>query len=1013
MDIQSITQSLQKGTVDQKKQAIVECIPLSEDVGTFATTLLPYILPLHSIQELRVDILLLLENLILNCSRSTCGDPIKFAVLASAIEAVVVILSDPKIEMQNRAIRALGNIYPYAFKIFCKVPGDAKYWSIISELKRYIDAQFENANEGIRANSLLFLQNMILSQTPSLSEEDISLDLVPVNHAYLKTSQLQLESNAVLNRYILFLANVETIKTSCTFLCLVLQSMYTIIKKRSDYALPCCKVLLEFHKKSPTYFSPLQSLSINRCLKIILISCYSLPSLSIMQHQLYDVLMQLGCKPHQLHKREPKRSAGNDLDREGDYKRMRTDSTESILEANHTNHELLQMTSFDQVPLHLIVDSIINAFISRDEISWQTDIRNYLLSFGIIQPNFTPVAVAEPAIVDEPTMVEEEVEAEVDQLPQIDLEIDVDAILAASYEYSDEESHQLVLDSYKRILNMEAHFTVSGKGKTVVIPDAKDTVIASKYGWMLLISRMLTRTNADNEAKSAFSQFVFERFHSRMDLAILWLCEEFSADSLDNSSNGYQIWFHNMLDMLKGGDVDPSDETFTGLDPRDRAFTKFLVEVPQLTEYAMTRIHEYCRDSARMQLGLATFRDLIIYRPAVRDECLNYLLEFCESLNSDIRSNAVAAAKTFVPGHETIGPIVKEKAISNFDKLFQYTKVENTDEEDGEVVVENDQNIQRYMDLYLGCCLKSKDMLTNLFDLCHKLPENVFKCLSVAIVPIFKEFFVDPDYLFQLIQDFPEGSESLVLVLIKSLMSNEDLEQRAIEETKTIFQKRNLGVNFLLLIIKSLDKESILLNLGKLVDSLDESEAQAAIVKSVFVSLVEVPVSENMEETAKALLTPAELLVKLHNLEDSVGLKKVLEACNICFSEPLIYKEDALGTVLNQLSNQIKLPTLFMRTVLQSISAFKGFGVNSILTRLITKQIWTNPQLWNGFIRCCTITFPASIPVLLALPDAQGKDVLENSPKLKTGLTEYLDRLPDHQQGRREFIQLSALLSSS
>ncbi|KAJ2998304.1 hypothetical protein HDV02_004618 [Globomyces sp. JEL0801] len=778
MDIQSITQSLQKGTVDQKKQAIVECIPLSEDVGTFATTLLPYILPLHSIQELRVDILLLLENLILNCSRSTCGDPIKFAVLASAIEAVVVILSDPKIEMQNRAIGALGNIYPYAFKILyvislqlhsCEVPGDAKYWSIISELKRYIDAQFENVNEGIRANSLLFLQNMILSQTPSLSE-------------------------------------------------------------------------------------------------------------------------------------------------------------------------------------------------------------NYLLSFGIIQPNFTPVAVAEPAIVDEPTMVEEEVEAEVDQLPQIDLEIDVDAILAASYEYSDEESHQLVLDSYKRILNMEAHFTVSGKGKTVVIPDAKDTVIASKYGWMLLISRMLTRTNADNEAKSAFSQFVFERFHSRMDLAILWLCEEFSADSIDESSNGYQIWFHNMLDMLKGGDVDPSHETFTGLDPRDRAFTKFLVEVPQLTEYAMTRIHEYCRDSAR---------------PAVRDEY------------SDIRSNAVAAAKTFVPGHETIGPIVKEKAISNFDKLFQYTKVENTDEEDGEVV-------QGYVDEVLLAKVNS-----SLFDLCHKLPENVFKCLSVAIVPIFKEFFVDPDYLFQLIQDFPEGSESLVLVLIKSLMSNEDLEQRAIEETKTIFQKRNLGVNFLLLIIKSLDKESILLNLGKLVDSLDESEAQAAIVKSVFVSLVEVPVSENMEETAKALLTPAELLVKLHNLEDSVGLKKVLEACNICFSEPLIYKEDALGTVLNQLSNQIKLPTLFMRTVLQSISAFKGFGVNSILTRLITKQIWTNPQLWNGFIRCCTITFPASIPVLLALPDAQGKDVLENSPKLKTGLTEYLDRLPDHQQGRREFIQLSALLSSS
>jgi hypothetical protein len=64
-------------------------------------------------------------------------------------------------------------------------------------------------------------------------------------------------------------------------------------------------------------------------------------------------------------------------------------------------------------------------------------------------------------------------------------------------------------------------------------------------------------------------------------------------------------------------------------------------------------------------------------------------------------------------------------------------------------------------------------------------------------------------------------------------------------------------------------------------------------------------------------------------------------AANLCFSEKSIYTAEVLAIVMQRLMEQTPLPTLLMRSVIQSLSMYPrllGFILN-ILKRLIGKEV--------------------------------------------------------------------------
>ena len=106
-----------------------------------------------------------------------------------------------------------------------------------------------------------------------------------------------------------------------------------------------------------------------------------------------------------------------------------------------------------------------------------------------------------------------------------------------------------------------------------------------------------------------------------------------------------------------------------------------------------------------------------------------------------------------------------------------------------------------------------------------------------------------------------------------------------------------------------------------------------------------------------------------------------------------VFRSDVLATSLSRITDLPTLPVVFLRTTIQAVSTYKSlipFIANNILPKLVTKRIWEQPPLWDGFVRLAKMIAPASFGSLLQLPRDWLKDVCERQPTLKSGLKAFL-----------------------
>lgn len=151
----------------------------------------------------------------------------------------------------------------------------------------------------------------------------------------------------------------------------------------------------------------------------------------------------------------------------------------------------------------------------------------------------------------------------------------------------------------------------------------------------------------------------------------------------------------------------------------------------------------------------------------------------------------------------------------------------------------------------------------------------------------------------------------------------------------------------------------------------------------------------------------------MHQIEPSAcDLKTVIQATSLCFSEKKVYTEETLATVMSQLIDVTPIPTLYMRTVIQSVTIYPkltGF-VLIMMQRLIGKQIWKYPKVWEGFIKCCQRIKPISAQLLLQLPAAQLKEVFTAAPDLKEHLCKHISELDSQQVNYMFYLMKTFLL---
>jgi symplekin len=373
---------------------------------------------------------------------------------------------------------------------------------------------------------------------------------------------------------------------------------------------------------------------------------------------------------------------------------------------------------------------------------------------------------------------------------------------------------------------------------------------------MLLITRLLTRGRVKEattqletvlQAKESLVSHILDDFKERMDLALLWLNEEYLKkewkDYVVVDQDSYEIWFHKLLHGLR----EPRNEMGElALDPKDRAFSRFLIEAPEITDEAIGVIESYCNEEERMPLGISTLRDLVLYRPAVRDVCLNIMLFLCLHKDKTTRATSIVTVKKFYREHPTLGPKVEAFALETIKKLQgppeietqEETAVENDKEEgpevdkmepakgEGEPVAAEDTaqrqeaketeepkqptwketDIIRHLELYFSLCSKHQEFLDEIFKLFPTFSEEVQRVVRVHIGGLIKALSSQPAKLLGLIKSFPEGTDALILRIIVIMATKEPIPAELIEAVKELYRTKDLDGRYVIPILMGLSK---------------------------------------------------------------------------------------------------------------------------------------------------------------------------------------------------------------
>ncbi|CAK5273974.1 unnamed protein product [Mycena citricolor] len=571
--------------------------------------------------------------------------------------------------------------------------------------------------------------------------------------------------------------------------------------------------------------------------------------------------------------------------------------------------------------------------------------------------------------------------------------------------------------------------------------------------WMLLVIRLVTRpvnppledeesadqaasvvslTVSQDRLRQKLCDYIMTDFPARIRLATAWMNEEWYNDRIQSQADpdwrpNYDTWLSRIVASYQ-----------TRL---DKTFSRFLLDLPTVPEDVLDLLRELCGDGTsleKMQVGFVTLRGLVTQRPSMRDDALQILLELTTHPDKKIRGAAINTVKIWVPNVQPMDGRVRLFARQVLRKLRSVTPAEGDTQDErmedgrlaGEGLVETpylperielparESQVLQHLELLFALSVKVPELLDEIFTEYCRMDVTVQQAVQKLSTPLIRSLGSSHGKLLTLLRTFPPGAESLALRVLNIFTESGRPSAQLVALVKGLIQDRDLDAHFLVPIIGEMDKADIIKHLPKIVSILNGEAESKTLVRSVFSSIVVAPpqsfasVTSNLPRLRSSeLLGPAELMVLLHDSEKEIGLQVAKEAISVCFSMTEIFRSDVLAVVMQQIVDEPVIPVLFLRTarpfsgapttadhiwqVIQAVTTYKSlvpFVSTTLFSRLITKKIWTNPRLWEGFIWCAKVIAPASFGALLHLPKDQLRELVDKQPNLKSGLRNFVTK---------------------
>ncbi|KAH9672964.1 HEAT repeat-containing protein [Citrus sinensis] len=522
-------------------------------------------------------------------------------------------------------------------------------------------------------------------------------------------------------------------------------------------------------------------------------------------------------------------------------------------------------------------------------------------------------------------------------------------------ELSDEQKDQLQKLSYIRIVEAYKQIAVAGGSqiRLSLLASLGVEFPSELEPWKLLQEHILS-DYVNHEGHELTLRVLYRLFGEAE--------EEHDFFSSTTAASAYEMFLLTVAETLR--------DSFP---PTDKSLSRLLGEVPYLPKSVLKLLEGLCllgsfdkgekelQSGDRVTQGLSAVWSLILLRPPLREDCLKIALLVANKLYP---LSSIA---------QQIEDFAQERLLSTINGDGKVKK-------DAEVSTngpQKDSDLEKPSNELMSGSTVSKDISSDIHQSSTSpsmsslsIPEAQ-RCMSLYFalctkavqrhIPILVRTIGSSSELLEIISDPPGGSESLLMQVLHTLTDGTIPSLELIFTIKKLYDSKLKDVEILFPILPFLPGDEILVIFPHLV-SLPQDKFQAALARILQGSSNSGPV-----------LSPAEVLIAIHGIDpdkDGIPLKKAFFFLSFFLS---FFK--TLPTHVEQ----IPLPLLFMRTVLQAIGAFPA------LVR-IHPQIWKYPKLWVGFLKCAQLTQPQSFNVLLQLPPPQLENALNRISALKAPL---------------------------
>ncbi|XP_063794520.1 symplekin [Pseudophryne corroboree] len=980
-------------------------------------------------------------------------------LLIKLIANLHMLLKDENVNVVKKSILTMTQLYKVALQWVARSrpPSDHQEscWDLVTEMAADILLLLESDNDGIRTHAVKFVESLIVtlsprtpdSEIPKRQEGDISLEQIPGDHPFLKSNYLRDIGKQALKELLKFMAHPAISSINLTA---ALGSLASIARQRPMFMSEVIQAYETLHANLPPTLAKSQVSSVRKNLKLQLLSVLRHPSSCEYQGPISTLLLDLGTgqgeitrhlpPPRELGRKRPRESG------EGGQKKSRTDppladdedekdtishppipaSAPSALSATDITAEFLQPLLTPESVANLVLISMVYlpdtmpasfqaTYTPVESAGTDAQIRHLArlmatqmtasgIGPGVEKVKELPVEVVEEESVKPEGLV---IKRRVSSLPTQGQAISVLGSQAKGEKDEDDEA-PLAKKRPEPILPV-TQIRPAGSGgrkkvfklKEVLEPMTEAQIRSLKLAAVQRILqaersvggsaaaqmrvKVLARlvTHLDTSLKVEVLSHFLRDPRARLELALAWLYQEYCEYQSGAGEQGYQ---ECLIGILTGLQERP--------DQKDGVFTKFVLEAPLLTDSALDVIRKYCEDEGRSYLGMSTLRDLILTRPARQFQYLHLLLDLSSNEKDKVRQQALLLVKRMYE-KESLRQYIEKFAL-NYLQLLVHPNPPSVlfgADKDTEVAAPwTEDTVKHCLYLYLALLPQNHKLIHELASVYTEATADIKRTVLRVIETPIRGMGMNSPELLLLVENCPKGAETLVTRCLHILTDKVPPSPELVKRVRELYQKRLPDVRFLIPVLNGLDKKEVIQALPKLI------KLNPIVVKEVFNRLL--GTQHGDVSSSMSPLTPGDLLVALHSIDSSkCDMKSVIKATNLCFSARSVYTSEVLAIVLQQLMDTTPLPMLLMRTVIQALGMYPRLGgfIMNILTRLIYKQVWKYPKVWEGFIKCCQRTKPQSFSVLLQLPPPQLLSVLQTSPDLRDPLLAHVRSFTPNQ----------------